>query len=96
MLNFVFLVCRFTRLVAFTMETAISSMSRNAEQSVVLLFDASKQLLLRIYIFDPHNLPSSLVGSVLIRNLLAVFWVLVFLFWIEACRGPGFGHVLCI
>ncbi|KAH0926680.1 hypothetical protein HID58_018936 [Brassica napus] len=53
---------QFTRLVAFTMETAISSMSRNAEQSVVLLFDASKQLLLRIYIFDPHNLPSSLVG----------------------------------
>ncbi|CAN6999666.1 unnamed protein product [Brassica rapa subsp. trilocularis] len=32
---------QFTRLVAFTMETAISSMSRNAEQSVVLLFDAS-------------------------------------------------------
>ncbi|ESQ47621.1 hypothetical protein EUTSA_v10020858mg [Eutrema salsugineum] len=32
---------QFTRLVAFTMETAISSMSRNAEQSVVLLFDAN-------------------------------------------------------
>uniref|UniRef100_A0A1J3JUE4 Random slug protein 5 n=1 Tax=Noccaea caerulescens TaxID=107243 RepID=A0A1J3JUE4_NOCCA len=32
---------QFTRLVAFTMETAISSMSRNAEQSFVLLFDAS-------------------------------------------------------
>ncbi|KAL1197544.1 Phosphatidylinositol/phosphatidylcholine transfer protein SFH3 [Cardamine amara subsp. amara] len=30
----------FTRLVAFTIETAISSMTRNAEQSVVLLFDA--------------------------------------------------------
>lgn len=58
MLNFVFLVCRFTRLVAFTMETAISSMSRNAEQSVVLLFDASKQLFSPIYFFDPRNLPS--------------------------------------
>ncbi|EOA30728.1 hypothetical protein CARUB_v10013866mg [Capsella rubella] len=32
---------QFTRLLAFTMETAISSMSRNAEQSLVLLFDAS-------------------------------------------------------
>ncbi|KAG7582956.1 CRAL/TRIO N-terminal domain superfamily [Arabidopsis suecica] len=32
---------QFTRLVAFTIETAISSMSRNAEQSFVLLFDAS-------------------------------------------------------
>ncbi|CAF2076924.1 unnamed protein product [Brassica oleracea] len=32
---------QFSRLVAFTMETAISSMSRNAERSVVLLFDAS-------------------------------------------------------
>ncbi|CAN8258465.1 unnamed protein product [Cochlearia groenlandica] len=32
---------QFTRLVAFTMETAISTMTRNAEQSVVLLFDAS-------------------------------------------------------
>ncbi|CAH8380708.1 unnamed protein product [Eruca vesicaria subsp. sativa] len=32
---------QFMRFVAFTMETAISSMSRNAEQSVVLLFDAS-------------------------------------------------------
>ncbi|XP_010488265.1 PREDICTED: uncharacterized protein LOC104766138 [Camelina sativa] len=32
---------QFTRLVAFTMDTAISSMTRNAEHSVVLLFDAS-------------------------------------------------------
>ncbi|WZY72997.1 hypothetical protein YC2023_005237 [Brassica napus] len=32
---------QFSRLVAFTMETAISSMSRNAERRVVLLFDAS-------------------------------------------------------
>jgi hypothetical protein len=32
---------QFTRLVAFTIETAISSMSRNTEQSFVLLFDAS-------------------------------------------------------
>ncbi|XP_056852364.1 uncharacterized protein LOC130501457 [Raphanus sativus] len=31
----------FSRLVAFTMETAISTMSRNAERSVVILFDAS-------------------------------------------------------
>ncbi|KFK39532.1 hypothetical protein AALP_AA3G256500 [Arabis alpina] len=32
---------QFTRLVAFTIDTAISSMSRNVEQSFVLLFDAS-------------------------------------------------------
>ncbi|KAJ0254799.1 Uncharacterized protein HA466_0106590 [Hirschfeldia incana] len=32
---------QFSRLVAFTMETAISSMSSNAERSVVILFDAS-------------------------------------------------------
>ncbi|CAH8310148.1 unnamed protein product [Eruca vesicaria subsp. sativa] len=32
---------QFSRLVAFTMETAISSMSRSAERSVVILFDAS-------------------------------------------------------
>ncbi|VVA98728.1 unnamed protein product [Arabis nemorensis] len=32
---------QFTRLVAFTIKTAISSMSRSAEQSFVLLFDAS-------------------------------------------------------